>query len=147
MSKIRIGVDPDTKKHGVAVYIDGKLTALFMLTTMEVMDLCISYGVNADILFSIEDNNAIGAIYKKRLNAKDSLAVKMAKAQDVGKVKQAQIELQKMLDHIGIKYELQKPSANFKKSPQQLKQFTGWDKRSNEDTRSAAWFGYLIKDK
>ena len=32
-----IGIDPDSKKHGVAVYVDGKLTRLGMLSTVDLM--------------------------------------------------------------------------------------------------------------
>ncbi len=62
----------------------------------------------------------------------------------VGKCQQAQVELMRMLDFHGFKYELHKPQkGNWAKNKPLFEKATGWTARSNEDGRSASYFGYL----
>lgn len=146
---IRIGIDPDAKKHGVSVYVDEQLTDLFSMTTIELYEYLVKLtnGLTVkDVIVGIEDNNSIKAIYKKRLGAKDTLAKKLSIAQDVGRVKHAQVEVEGVLNHLCIKFVRLKPSSRFKKTDDpSFKHLTKWAGRSNPDTRSAAWFGYQIK--
>ena len=36
MSKIIIGIDPDSKAHGVAVYVDGRISQIDSMTLIEI---------------------------------------------------------------------------------------------------------------
>ena len=57
---------------------------------------------------------------------------------------QAQVTLMRAFDHYEIPYILHKPSKNnFADDKNKFERLTGWDKRSNRDTRSAAYFGLL----
>lgn len=144
MSKVIIGIDPDSKAHGLAVYIDGKLDSLLSLSLigfmsmMEVMD----YPAD-DIECWIEDVSGSSAIFAGRFAGGDSQAVRSKKAQHVGMCKQAQIELERVIEHLGFKLVRVKVSKQWKKDKSAFELATGWKGKSNEDTRSAAYFGWL----
>lgn len=148
MSKFVIGCDPDSKAHGVAIYEDGKLTELHSLQLIEFYTLIKNLKQFGKVVVSIEDNNAISAIYAGRFNNKDSQAVKSKKAQHVGMCKQAQIEVERVCESLGVEIVRQKPSKQWKDTNnRQFELVTGWKERSNEDTRSAAYFGWLLAQK
>lgn len=145
MNKLVIGVDPDADKHGIALYRNGELTDLKMLNLMGFIDLIDEFS-NFDITVSIEDNNAVSAAYKARDKKGGNGHIKLKMAQDIGKCKQAQIEIERACEKLGVKVVKYKQSKFWKSADTGKKQFeriTGWTKRSNEDTRSAAYFGYL----
>ena len=56
--KIVIGVDPDSDKHGVAVYADGNLCDLVSLSRVDLIKRAQLYRDKGfDVLFSIEDTS------------------------------------------------------------------------------------------
>ena len=133
-----IGIDPDSDKHGVAIYRDGVLEDLARFNTIELLNI-IQYD---SVLFSIEDVMANQFIYSR--NQHSSKAAQSKIAMHIGRCQQAQVELMRWLDHTCNKYELHKPTKNnWAKNKPMFKKATGWTKKSNEDTRSAAYFGYL----
>jgi hypothetical protein len=136
---IVIGVDPDSKKHGIAIYNDGKLIELNEWGIAELIES--AHMLRGEVLFSIEDVASQSFVYARNVNSK---AVQSNIAMKVGRCQQAQIEFQRMLDHLGFKYVLHKPQrGNWAKKKAMFERTTGWTKRSNEDTRSAAYFGFL----
>ena len=145
MSKIIIGIDPDSKAHGVAVYVDGKLLILRCCTLEEILCL-INMNPNPmteqDIEFHIEDVNGVSAAFGAR-DRKANIHVKLKIAQHIGMCKQSQIELERFLAHYNIKVVKHKISKMWKKDKAQFEKVTGWTGKSNEDTRSAAYFGWL----
>lgn len=148
MHKFVIGIDPDSKAHGVAIFESGQLTELHNLPLMGVYRLLKNLKRFGSVTMSIEDNNAVSAIYAGRFNTKDSQAVKSKKAQHVGMCKQAQIEVERACEDLGIQVIRQKPSKQWKDTNnRQFELVTGWNKRSNEDNRSAAYFGWLLAQK
>lgn len=148
MKKFVIGIDPDSKAHGVAIFESDQLTELHNLPLMGVYRLLKNLKQFGSVIVSIEDNNAVSAIYAGRFNTKDSQAVKSKKAQHVGMCKQAQIEVERACEVLGIQVIRQKPSKQWKDAKnRQFELVTGWKKRSNEDTRSAAYFGWLLTQK
>lgn len=143
MAKIIIGIDPDSKAHGVAVYEGGKLIALECISLMGVMGLVKNFrelnpGVD-DIEIHIEDVCANNAVFRAGGNAK----VNMSIARRLGMVQQSQAELERMLIRFHIVPAKHKISKMWKKDKAQFEKVTGWTGRSNEDTRSAAYFGFL----
>lgn len=139
---IVIGVDPSASKHGIAVYIGGKLEHLLNLELMEIHQMLI-HDFNSDfdnIAFVIEDVKANKAVWHGR--SQNKLAFGMT-SQNVAKCKQAQIELEKMLKFLGVKYVNKSISSQWKKSKGLFEKITGWKGSSNKDNRSAAYFGYL----
>ncbi len=142
MSKIIIGIDPDSKAHGVAVYVDSKLSRLECLTLYWFMDALEFYnnGDN-DIEIHIEDVCAISAVFRQRQGNNQAINMKMSNS--IGKCQQSQIELERFIHHKAIKVIKHKISKIWKKDRSQFEKITGWVGSSNEDTRSAAYFGWL----
>ena len=66
-------------------------------------------------------------------------------AQRVGWWKPAEYVVVRVFEHYGIKVVKHKISKMWKDQPgkKQFENVTGWSGRSNEDTRSAAYFGWL----
>lgn len=143
MSKMTIGIDPDSKKHGVAVYIDGVLTSLYMKNLLELMVYLKQAKTTFDIVINIEDVCGLNAVFRQR--QKGNGAVNMKMANSVGKCQQSQIELERLFEHLELKVVKYKISKSWKdqNGKKIFEKVTGWEGKSNEDTRSAAYFGYL----
>lgn len=150
MSKIIIGIDPDSSKHGVAVYYDGKLEELHSLTLMGLHQLIednlidIANDLNFDIEVHIEDVKANNAVFMKpQKMTQKLLAEAKARGRTLGMCQQSQTEVERLIDTWDIKVIKHKISKMWKKDKAQFDKVTGWTGRSNEDTRSAAYFGFL----
>lgn len=140
-----IGIDPDSKAHGFALYEDGELVDISQEPLVEIFNAIGRLEQFRKALWVIEDVNANKFIYAR--NTKSG-AVGQNIAQKVGMCKQAQIELVRVLESFGVDYKLVKPQGgNWAKNKAQFERVTGWTKRSNEDTRSAAYFGWLYAKK
>lgn len=142
--QIVIGVDPDSEAHGVAIYQGGTLVDLKMLPLMELVIL--AAGAPGAVLVSIENVMANQFVYTR--NRKASKAAESKVAMSIGRCQQAQVELQRMLDHYEIPYVLHRPqSGNWADKRELFQKITGWTGNSNPDTRSAAYFGFLALKK
>lgn len=142
MSKVIIGCDPDSSKHGIAMYINGKLELLECMTTINVYRLLLKYK-GCDIELHIE--NVCGVSNSGfHYGRKDSQAVRAKKSENVGMCKQAQREVEAIANDLGIKVVHHKISKQWKHEPSKaaFKRITGWTGRSNEDSRSAAYMGF-----
>ncbi len=142
--KIVIGVDPDSDKHGVAIYVDANLCDLAGLSRVDLIKRAISYrDKGCDVLFSIEDVMANQSTWRARGAVSKAVAAKMGHG--IGRLYQALHELIRDLEANGFEFNLHKVSSNWKDAAGKklFEQATGWNSRSNEDTRSAAWFGWL----
>lgn len=136
-----IGIDPDSKCHGVAVYECGKLVSLSMLDLFDVVNLA-----GDGVLFSIEHVAANSFVYARNDQKNKRLQAKVGVS--IGRCQQAQIELCRWLERINQPYVLHKPTQfNWSKNKMKFEQITGWQGSSNEDTRSAAYFGWVEADK
>ncbi|MGB1303987.1 hypothetical protein [Pseudoalteromonas marina] len=139
---IVVGCDPDSKKHGIATYVDGELSDLAMCNNQQIIDWSLGMKNFNNLLFSIEDVCANNFVYTRNNKGNKSVTSKIAMS--IGRCQQAQKELMMWLDHYNIKYVLHKPQkGNWAKNKKEFEKITGWKKRSNEDTRSAAYMGYL----
>ena len=138
MSKVIIGIDPDSKAHGVAVYVDGRLERLECLTLYWFMDAIDFYHGN-DIEVHIEDVCANNSVFR----GGNGVKVQQSMARRLGMCQQSQTELERFIHHRGIKVIKHKISKIWKKDRKQFEKVTGWKGQSNEDTRSAAYFGWL----
>lgn len=144
--KTVIGIDPDTSKHGVAIYRNCKLVELHSMELMDIVYKIIiphkTTIINPHLVFSIEDVEAVKGIYTRNIASNAVATTKVA--QNVGACKHAYRELIKALDYHSINYVTHKPTRhNWAKNKERFEQITGWNKKSNADTRSAAYFGYL----
>lgn len=138
-AEVVIGVDPDSEKHGVAIYRLGKLITL---AKWSITDFLQQLEGATDTIVSIENVMANQFVYKR--NEKKSKTVQSKVAMHIGRCQQAQVELMRLLDHLNIPYQLISPmKGNWADNKAQFERVTGWTGTSNQDTRSAAFFGYL----
>lgn len=138
-----IGIDPDSEKFGYARYCNGELMALDNVALPDLVDKIMDgRELSNKIVVSIENVMANQFVYAR--NRKGSTANQSKIAMSIGRCQQAQVELMRWLDHYGIPYVLHKPQkGNWADNKAQFEKVTGWTGRSNPDTRSAAYFGYL----
>jgi hypothetical protein len=134
-----VGIDPDADRHGFALYQDGNLLECTTKTTVEIVLFASQFG--GSVLFSIENVMANSFVYSR--NKKSTKQAECKVSLSIGRNQQAQAELQKWLDYYSIPYVLHKPqSGNWKTDNEACERITGWTNRSNDDSRSAAFFGY-----
>lgn len=141
MAKIVIGIDPDSKAHGVATYVDGRISTLENLTLVEIMiKILKAQRLESNVIeFHIEDVCANNAIFR----GGNGIKVQQSIARRLGMVQQSQAELERLAVHLDVKIVKHKISKMWKRDKAQFEKVTGWSGRSNEDTRSAAYFGWL----
>jgi len=149
MTKIIIGADPDSDKSGIAIYKDGELIECKSVSLIDIYLMMRVESSSAkelwiDIELHIENLNG-NKSSAFNCNRRDSKAVMAKKSESVGKCKQVQTEIERIAAHFDIKIVRHTVSSAWK-SQLQKKEFervTGWKGSSNEDSRSAAYFGYL----
>lgn len=140
--KIVIGCDPDSAGNGIAVFKDGVLVDLINLSAVEFYCRFAPLKGGYKVTFAIENVSANGGVFRAAGAKSKSLAGAMGKS--VGMCMQAQTEIEKAAKLLGFEIVHRPRSPKWKKGSQvdEFKRCTGWTKRSNEDTRSAAWMGY-----
>lgn len=146
MKKYTIGIDCDSTAHGLAIYQDGKLITCGCATTITIINDHILTIIRADssneIIFSIENVMTNQFVYRR--NEKSSKAAQSKVGMHIGRCQQAQVELTRWLDYYQIPYVLHAPQkGNWANNKELFEKITGWTGRSNADSRSAAYFGYL----
>lgn len=142
MSEYVIGIDPDSDRHGFAMYENGKLITCATATTVEIVDVHLPFLIGCSMRFAIEDVMSNQFVYARNTRSNKSVQSKIA--MHVGRCQQAQVELIRWLETLNIEYSLIKPQkGNWAKNKAQFERITGWAGRSNEDSRSAAFFGYM----
>ena len=148
MSKIIIGIDPDSKAHGVAIYKNGKLTDLSNSTIVDMMEFldAVSRLETVNFEVHIEDVCANNAVFMSPSKNTNKIAEAKARGRTLGMCQQSQTELERVFDYYGIeviKHKISKQWKSAKVGRPVFERITGWTKQSNEDTRSAAYFGWL----
>lgn len=147
--KIVVGIDCDAIRHGYAVYFDGVLTVCATANTVEIVTQHLpALLAQGEVIFSIENVLANNFCYAMKfppgLSAASKEKTKQDRMRKVGRNQQAQAELMAWLDRYTIPYILHKPQAgNWADNKGLFEKVTGWKGRSNEDSRSASYFGYL----
>lgn len=139
---IVIGIDPDSKAHGVATFENKVLTKLESINLPILMNYFqMLQGLMVHIQVNIENVCGMNAVFRQRQSKNAAVSMKMANS--VGRCQQSQIEVERMAEHFGFEIVRHKISKTWKKDKAQFEKVTGWKGRSNEDTRSAAYFGWL----
>lgn len=149
MSKVIIGCDPDSYKSGFAKYQNGKLISVECMALVNAFyffkaeqESCSELGIELEL--HIENVTGTSASF----TAKDKripLAGKLKIARNIGQCEQAQIEIERIAKFFGIKVIRHGLSSVWKdsKTGKSALADLGWHGQSNEDSRSAAYFGYL----
>jgi len=139
---IVIGIDPDSSKHGVAIYESGVLMTLSLVETLDLYLMVERYSSDLPVVIGLEDVKSQSFVYAR--NSKSSKAEHAKVALSVGRCQQAQVELERMLSRLPVTIRKFKPQrGNWANNAEQFKKVTGWTGRSNPDTRSASYFGFL----
>jgi hypothetical protein len=137
-----IGIDPDSKQYGVSVWRDGKLTALRAIDTVQLWEFFQHVDPDENPTIAIEDVKTNSFMYGRNMKGGPSVVAKIA--QGVGMCKHAQTVAEQFIEHNGFNLVRVSPQkGNWAKDQKQFEQLTGWTGRSNEDTRSAAFIGFL----
>lgn len=140
---IIIGIDPDSSKHGVAVYRDGKLDHLGSRQLFGLFDLIKMLKGEGRVQIHIEDVCAINATFSKQFVKNRRAETTISRS--VGMCQQAQAEVERMAEYLGVPVVKHPISSKWKDAAtgKPILAKLGWSGQSNEDTRSAAYFGYL----
>lgn len=134
-----IGIDPDMSKCGVCATVDGEIKSLISAETCKLIEDIEVYANDENVVFALENVNAIKTIYAK--NRKGGQAVQSRIAQNVGMVKAAATIIQDYIEHHGGKVILVPPGIGkqTKNNGKLFAELTGYTGRTNEDTRDAYW--------
>ena len=144
MAQLLISIDPDAKKYGVAVHVDGKLRELHSMDVVQFSKFLAAVSYENPV-FVIEDVQANKFMYNRGIQSPSVLG---RVAQNVGECKHSQRVAEAFIESYGFELVRQKPiKGNWAKNKKQFEQVTGWTGRSNEDTRSAAFMGFLYLNK
>lgn len=140
---IVIGIDPDSDRMGLAVYFDKNLS---ICTTATIPELITEYlpelQKQGDIMFSIENVLAQNFVYHRNVKAKK--VVQGAVSLSIGRCQQNQKELMRWIEHYDLPCIAYTPtSGNWADNKVLFERVTGWKGRSNSESRSAAYFGWL----
>lgn len=139
---IIIGIDPDSKKHGVAIYRGEKLSLLCSLQLFDLYELTTELQAEDKVQIHIEDVCAINATFNKQFvkNRRAETTV----SRSLGMCQQSQAELERMAEYLGVEVVKHPISSKWKDAStgNAILKKLGWTGKSNEDTRSAAYFGY-----
>lgn len=158
---IRIGIDPDLTKSGVATVVDGKIQLLKSMSFSELIEFVVCSAASSPCTVLLEDVDNKKPVFASKLKrtAKgqnpllayvghapsqggSEFKINMSKAEDLGKVKATARLIKEVLEGNGITVTLVKPLRGpvkqAKDSSVYFNKITGWTGRSNADTRDAA---------
>lgn len=146
-----IGCDPDSDGFPIARFVDGKLEALEVLTTVQLCELFRDPETRPDVLV-IEDVASQTFRYSRTdgrfrgKSMKEAVAISFKMGQGLGKCMHGQIVAVEIAEHHGVPVIPVKPTAaNWADDKARFEAATGWAGRSNKDTRSAAYFAWLYR--
>lgn len=153
MSKVIIGCDPDSNKSGFAKYKDGKLVELNSLPIINAFyyfqqeyESCVNEGVKIELhIENLLGNRCSSFNWVRKPNKDQERRINAKISESVGRCKQAQAEVERIAEHFGVKVVHHPVSSKWKNQAgkKEFERLTGWNGRSNEDSRSAAWFGFI----
>lgn len=137
-----VGIDPDSSRHGVAVYVDAKIISLSSMSLFELYDHVkelIKFGY---VQIHIEDVRAINTTFRKQFVKNRRAETTISRS--VGMCQQSQAEVERMAEYLGVEVVKHPISSKWKDAStgNAILKKLGWTGKSNEDTRSAAYFGY-----
>lgn len=140
-----IAIDPDLVKSGVAVIHRGRLTHLYSMKFMELMEFVLmnidTVGKN-NVVVCMENPEANKPVFHRAGTNKNTM---LKIAQNVGQVKAVARLIHESLEYNCVTCHKVTPLKGMvkraKKDAELFKKLTGWEGRSNEDQRDAALIG------
>ena len=135
---IRVGIDPDINKSGLAITMNGALVRVEARTFFDLCEILnsaknIARDVGAMLMVTIE---AGWLIKKQNWHPAQGGGVRDKIAKNIGENHAAGKLIARWCDEAGIPYELVPPRGKVKSA--RFKRLTGWNKRANQDMRDAA---------
>jgi hypothetical protein len=135
---VRIGIDPDINKSGLAITMNGALVRVEARTFFDLCEILnsaknIARDVGAMLMVTIE---AGWLIKKQNWHPAQGRGVRDKIAKNIGENHAAGKLIARWCDEAGIPYELVPPRGKVKSA--RFKRLTGWNKRANQDMRDAA---------
>ena len=135
---VRIGIDPDINKSGLAITMNGALVRVEARTFFDLCEMLNSAkntarDVGAPLMVTIE---AGWLIKKQNWHPAQGRGVRDKIAKNIGENHAAGKLIARWCDEAGIPYELVPPRGKVKSA--RFKRLTGWNKRANQDMRDAA---------
>lgn len=134
-----VGIDPDTKKHGVAVVKDGIIQQLHTLANRSLIELLTDLARQHQLRIKLEDINAFKPVIHRPGQSRNQM---MKIAQNIGAVKYAAELLVHELAASGFYVEmvlpLQGARSGKRYNADAFNRLTGWNGKSNADNRDAA---------
>jgi len=138
-----VGIDPDSEKHGLAIISAGKIVTLQSLDTDALVNRLTTEAMLNKLLIKLEDVNNIPAIYPRPGQSRQQM---LKIAQNVGACKQNAKYLLQRLVSAGLAVNLVNPLPKLLSGKLQTHdsfvRLTGWEGRSNADTRDAAMIAF-----
>ena len=134
---VRIGIDPDINKSGLAITMNGALVRVEARTFFDLCEILnsaknIARDVGALLMVTIE---AGWLIKKQNWHPAQGRGVRDKIAKNIGENHAAGKLIARWCDEAGIPYELIPPRGKVKSA--RFKRLTGWNKRTNQDMRDA----------
>lgn len=135
-----VGIDPDTKKHGVAWLKDGVFLDLRSMATAELVTQLCADAADGRLAIKLEDINHHRPVFQRAGMTRNQM---LKIAQNVGAAKHAAVLLYSELVNAGLVVNMIIPLPRVKsgkrfKDGEQFNRFTGWTGKSNADSRDAA---------
>lgn len=116
--------------------------SLQMMETFDLFKMVEGMSSDLPVHIGIEDVKRQSFVYTR--NSKANKAAHAKVALSIGRCQQAQIELERMLERLPVSIKRFKPQkGNWANNAAVFARMTGWSGRSNPDTRSASYFGFL----
>lgn len=146
-----IAFDPDLRKSGVAIFEHGKLQGLHSVSLWAVPELLKRH---PQAVLVLEDVNACQAVFARKgasILGSEKEARKASRiGQNVGQAKAVALLLEELFTREKRDFVKVKPLKGFfkqaKRDKDLFKRLTGWQGRSNADTRDAAMLGmYYVR--
>lgn len=140
MDKI-IGIDPDVKASGVAIYYDGKLQVLELVPLYALMQR-LDLRMYSHVALSAGWLNKVTNFHNRAVSAeiRERISERVGANHEIGK------QLYKFCLEREIPCTLIRPRGK-KVKAEPFNRFTGWSKASNQEVRDAAMCIYSLIDK
>lgn len=153
MIKVIYGIDPDSSRHGIAVYRKNECSKWYLCELLNLNSIQLYKHLNefeklavraGELEIHMENPCGVSSSSFSHRRS-DPPAVKYKKSEGVGRVKQAQVSVEQVAAELKIPVVHHRNSKCWKKGNDSklFERITKWQGRSNEETRSAAFFGYL----
>jgi len=138
-----VGIDPDSKKHGVAILSGTKIIMMGSLDTDALVSRLTIEAKLSKLLIKLEDVNRVSAIYQRPGTSRQQM---LKIAQNVGACKVVAKQLLERLVSAGLRVNMVNPLPRGLSGKihtnESFCRLTGWAGKTNGDNRDAAMIAF-----